>query len=59
MKDLIKRVKYIFNQKIKSPRDTKQRIQKIEVNNGWDTHIVHMLSEKNNENFVFKENNAQ
>ena len=32
---LIERVKYIFNVKKRFSRDTKQRIRKIAINNGW------------------------
>ena len=42
---LIKRAIYTFNQKIKSPRDTKRRIWEIEINNGWNTHIFQILGE--------------
>ena len=53
---LIKRAKYIFSQKIKFPRNTKQRIWEISINNGWKTHIVQIFHEKRNGNFLFKGN---
>ena len=34
---LIKNAKNGFNHKTKFPRDTKQRIWKLSINNGWNT----------------------
>ena len=51
---LIKHVKTRFNQKIKFPRDTKRRIQKIVINIGWNTHMVHILCEIRDGKFLFK-----
>ena len=53
---LIKRVKSRFNQKIKSPYDTKGRIWKISINNGWNTQIVQILRGKCDGDFIFKVN---
>ena len=50
---LIKCSKYRFNQKIL--HDTKQRIQEIAINNGWNTHIVQILHEKSDANLFSKE----
>ena len=38
------------------PRDTKQRIQKIAIKNGWNTHIVQIFCEKCDGKFLFKVN---
>ena len=35
-------------------RDTKQRIQEIATNNGWNTQIVQILREMRDGNFLFK-----
>ena len=40
----------------KIARDTKQRIQQIARNNGWNTQIVHIFCEKCDGDFIFKEN---
>ena len=53
---MIKRAKYIFNQKINFPRDTKQHIREIVINNGWNTQIVQILCEKRDGHFLFKVN---
>ena len=37
-------------------KDKKQRIQEISINNGWNTHIVQILREKQDVNFLFKGN---
>ena len=51
---LIKFTKTRVNQKIKFLRDTKRRIQEIAINNGWNTHIVQILHEIRDINFLFK-----
>ena len=53
---LIKRATYRFNKKINVPRDTNQHIIEIETNNGWNTQIVHILREKRDGKFIFKDN---
>ena len=51
---LIKFAKTRVNKKIIFPRGTKQRIQEITINNGWNTQIVHILRDKRDEKFLFK-----
>ena len=51
---LIKRAKFGFNQKIKFPHDTNQHIQEIVINNGFNTHIVQMLCEICEGDFIFE-----
>ena len=41
---------------MKIPHDTKQRIRKIAINNGWNTHIFQILREKHDGNFLFNGN---
>ena len=52
--DLIKCTKTRFNQKIRFLRDTKRRMREIAINNDWNTHIVQILHEIRDTNFLFK-----
>ena len=52
--DLVKRAKYIFDHLKKNPCDTKRHIREIAINNGCNTHFVHILREKRDGNFLFK-----
>ena len=54
-KVLIKRAKLIINQKINFPRDRKQHIHEIEMNNGWNTQVVQILRGKHDGRFFSKE----
>ena len=53
---LIKRAKSRFNQKIKFPRNTKQRICETEIKNGWNPQVVNTLREESDGKFIFKGN---
>ena len=44
------------NQKINFPCETKRRMQEIAIKNGWNTHIVQILCEIRDGNFIFKGN---
>ena len=48
--NLIKRSKYRFN-KNNFPHETKQGTLEIKINNGWNTHIFHILHEIYDINF--------
>ena len=52
--NLIKRAKTRVIQKIKFLRDTKPCIQQIEINNGCNTQIVHILCDILDVDFLFK-----
>ena len=47
----VKRIKSI---KKKFMRDTNRRIWVIAINNGWNTHIVQILREIRDDDFLFK-----
>ena len=54
--DLIKRSKSRFNEKINFSHDTKRRVYKILINNGWNTPVFHILPEECYGKFIFKVN---
>ena len=54
--DLIKRAKIRVNKKINSPRDTRQLIREIVINNGWNKQIVKMLRKIRDEILFLKKN---
>ena len=51
---LIKNSKSIIIKNYNFPHDTRQRIWKIVINNGCNTHIVHILLKKRDVMFIFK-----
>ena len=53
---LIKWAKSRINQNNNFPRDTKQRIHKITINNDWNTQIIQIFSEKRDGTFILKVN---
>ena len=55
MAALIKRAKSRINI-LKTPRNTKRRMQKIVIKNGFNTLIVHILCEKYDGEYLFKVN---
>ena len=54
LKDMIKREKFRFNQKIKYPCDTNQLIQEIAINNGWNTQVFQISYEERMLEYVFQ-----
>ena len=53
---LIKCAKSGINKKTNFPRETKRRIRKVEINNGWNTQIVQIFHDKRDGGFIFKVN---
>ena len=49
---LIKRERYRFSKDINFLPDKKRRIRLIVINYGWNTHIVHILQEGRDGNFL-------